>query len=308
MSLWEIMREYKIDELALMLSALTNCSRDLNTADQLSKKICTQEFLEDLGHCLSGLVTVCSNFDADPSLIDQIKELEASIKNGTADLREAVLHAELKTILSGVHNNLEARKFMFIPPEDAPYWNNHKLFGDDFLITFPTDAMLELREACNCFVASRGTACVFHCMRVAEYGLRKLACLVKIKLADKGKLIPIEYGSWDKVIQAIKNKITDARKFPMGKKKEKTLQFYSSAADHCEYMKDIWRNELAHTRPRSYKREEALGVINRVKDFVQLIAKHECTPKRRDVLLTRKLDEIKSWIDQKKATNETDND
>ncbi len=46
------------------------------------------------------------------------------------------------------------------------------------------------------------------------------------------------------------------------------LQFYSAMADQCEYIKDIWRNEIAHTR-RTYSKEEALGVINRVKEFVK---------------------------------------
>jgi hypothetical protein len=39
-------------------------------------------------------------------------------------------------------------------------------------------------------------------------------------------------------------------------------------------MNDIWRNELSHTR-RSYKKEEALSVINRVREFITVVGEHK---------------------------------
>jgi hypothetical protein len=111
-------------------------------------------------------------------------------------------------------------------------------------------------------------------MRVAEYGLRKLANRVNATITDKGRTYPIEYGDRNKVIVAVRGKISLARARTKGPKREKSLQFYSDAADHCEYMKDIWRNEISHTR-RRYNKSETLAVFNRVREFVQLIAGHE---------------------------------
>ena len=79
------------------------------------------------------------------------------------------------------------------------------------------------------------------------------------------------------MITAIQNKIKKIRQRPVGPKREAELQFFSSVADHCEYMKDIWRNELSHTR-RWYKKEEALSAINRVKEFVTVIGEHKGSP------------------------------
>jgi len=191
-------------------------------------------------------------------------------------------------------DNLKHRMFMYIPPEDATYWANPKIFGEDIALMFPLEAATDMREVLNCFAASRGTACVFHCMRVAEYGLRKLGKLVNVKLKDKGKLLPIEYATWDKVIQSVRSKIAGIRQRPHGAKKARELQFYSDAADHCEYMKDIWRNEISHTRPRSYNREETLSVINRVRDFAQLLAKHELpkNPKTRLKVINERIREF----------------
>jgi hypothetical protein len=157
---------------------------------------------------------------------------------------------------------------MFMPTEEASYWNNPRIFGEMFVLSFPEKASFEMLEVGKCFAAARGTACVFHCMRVAEYGLRNLARKLRITLSDRGKPHPIEFGDWNKVIGAIRSKITRIRQDTVGPRKEKALQFYSSAADHCEYLKDIWRNELMHTR-RFYSKAEALGVINRVRDFVE---------------------------------------
>jgi hypothetical protein len=273
LALAALMKEYRIGDLAAVLSGLTSLCRDLSTSDQLSKPICTDQELANFATCLDGLVICCNNFEADPSLINQIIIFRQEILKHTVDRRESVLHARLKAILDGVEHNLDLRKFMYVPADQAPYWNSFFWFGDEFLLTFRHAAKLELQELGNCFAAGRWTACVLHSMRLAEHGLRKLARTLRVTVSDKGKICPIEFADWNKVITGIRNKITKIRTLRAGSRKEQTLQFYSEAADHCEYMKDIWRNEMAHTR-RFYKKSEALGVINRVRDFTQMLAKH----------------------------------
>jgi hypothetical protein len=108
-------------------------------------------------------------------------------------------------------------------------------------------------------------------MRVAEYGLRYVAKKAGVKLTDKGKSQPIEYATWDKVIAEIKKQITAARALSHGPKKNMKLQFYSDAAENLTYIRDIWRNEISHTR-KSYNEAEALGVLTRVRDFMELLA------------------------------------
>lgn len=272
LSLTELMFEYKLNDFALMLSSVISASRDLHTSDSLKEPICTVEYANALGITLDGLAIMCGNFNADPSLIKQIKSLSASLITGSADSRESVLCAQLKSIIEAVHINLDLRKFMFVPSDQATYWDDVEIFGDNFLIGFPKAAVVEAVEAGNCYAAGRWTASVFHCMRVAEHGLRRLAKRLRVTIKSKGKNCPIEYGDWETIITAIRNKITEIRKLPRGPKREETLRFFSLAADHCEYMKDIWRNEISHTR-RRYNKAEALAVLNRVRDFVNPLAK-----------------------------------
>jgi hypothetical protein len=273
-SLAELVKEYKIGELALLLTSLATLCRDLLASDKLDHPIATDDKLSDFATCLEALAFFCTSCDADSSLIEQIHDFRREMLEGKADRREAVLHARLKAILLAVEHNLDARKFMYVPADQAPYWNSFFWFGEEFISTFPHTAKVELQELGNCRTAGRWTACVFHSMRLAEHGLRKLASSVKVKIIDKDRICKIEYADWQKVINAIRSKIAKTRLNPVGPKREQELQFFSDMNDHCEYMKDVWRNEMAHTR-RFYEEAEALGVINRVKDFTQRLAKYD---------------------------------
>jgi hypothetical protein len=269
------MYEYQLGDLARMWSAILVVQRDCMAAEAMGKLKIDVPASRALAICFDGLAICCQQFHVDDSLLEQMKTLERELKEESADMRFVALHSKLGMIIEGIQNNLESRKFMFLPKEDALYWDNVEFFGNDFATVFPDEAVFELIEMGKCFAASRAIACVFHCMRIAEYGLRILAQRVKVKLTDKGKRVPIEYGTWDKVITGIRGRILEIRKLPIGPKKEKQLKFYAAAADHCDYMKDIWRNEIAHARHRLYTREETLGVISRVRLFCMLIAEHE---------------------------------
>ena len=164
------------------------------------------------------------------------------------------------------------RRLAFIPPPYDKYFEQEKLFGDAVYEQIES-ARQDLKDAGNCLAASLPTASVFHLMRVAEHGLRKLAKKLRVKLIHSGKSCPIEFADWDKMITAIRNKIAHLRKLSAGTKKQNKLEAYSNAADHCEYMKDIWRNNMAHTR-NPYKDAEAVAVLERVRDFMQFLARH----------------------------------
>lgn len=49
---------------------------------------------------------------------------------------------------------------------------------------------------------------------------------------------------------------------------ERRMEWFASLADHCEYMKDIWRNSVAHSG-RLYNKPDALSAIDRVRAFSQ---------------------------------------
>jgi hypothetical protein len=133
------------------------------------------------------------------------------------------------------------------------------------------DSKTDTDEAIFCYALERYTATVFHSMRIAEHGLRYLARKVKVRLSHKGNFQPIEYADWQKVIDGIKIKIAKAVALVPGPKRQAKLEQYSDAADHCLFMKDIWRNTISHAR-KPYKGPEALAAFQRVRDFMQFLA------------------------------------
>ena len=105
----------------------------------------------------------------------------------------------------------------------------------------------DCEDAAYCYALERNTAYLFHSMRIAEHGLRKLAKKFKVTLIDKGTLQPYEYAEWDKIITATNTAISAARALPKGPKRKNELEALSDAAQHCTFMKDIWRNTVSHT-------------------------------------------------------------
>jgi hypothetical protein len=187
--------------------------------------------------------------------------------SGQCDLN---IKQELAAMLEGIEIELSKFLFVHIQPENAKYFEQEKLFGDSVYEKF-AEASGDLKDAGNCFAASLPTACVFHLMRVAEFGMRSLANKLRVTITHKKKNQPIEYADWNDLITGIRNKIAKVRLLSKGPKRQEKLDLYSSAADHCEYMKDIWRNEVSHAR-KAYNESEAKAVLDRVQDFMRFLA------------------------------------
>ena len=146
------------------------------------------------------------------------------------------------------------------------------LFGKQVGKLFP-DARDEIRLAGNCLAVDLNTAAVFHLMRVAEFGMRALAVHLNVKLKKK----PIEHGGWDESIKAIETKIHFRReRYYSSRKKNKEelefLKFCRMIADELFLFKEIWRNNTMHAISH-YSETEAKGVFERVRDFMQRLAK-----------------------------------
>jgi hypothetical protein len=181
-------------------------------------------------------------------------------------------YSELRVLRQSIEADLEDKWFAFILPEKAELLERAPGEWRDVIQRIP-QAKEDIREALYCYALERNTASVFHLMRVAEHGLRILAkrMRVSLDLKHKGHIIPIDYAEWQKVIEAIKNKLTKVSHLPSGPKRAAQLEKLSDAADHCLFMKDIWRNSVSHAR-QPYSEPEAKAALGRVKDFMIFVA------------------------------------
>src|SRR5258707_1131057 len=81
------------------------------------------------------------------------------------------LSFQLSEVTEGMAKILGDNKFVIIPSADAPFFDNHAIFGLDVASRFPI-ANKEIIAAGSCYATGCYSACVFHLMRAVELGAR----------------------------------------------------------------------------------------------------------------------------------------
>src|SRR5947199_328325 len=87
--------------------------------------------------------------------------------------------------------SFDAHRFMYMPDAEAKYYDQEQLFGTEVNESF-SDARLDISSSGNCIACGLYTASVYHLMRVAEFGLRRIAKELHVKLMNRRKPITIE--------------------------------------------------------------------------------------------------------------------
>lgn len=275
MSLWDIVQRFHVEELAHHFRILHMFQNELEIAGELAQARGQAVSVQDearekiIGH-IEDLKDYCSHFGLKDAA-HRLSLIVIGLRGTRLGARNPLVVAkELDYVEYEVESELSSHVFWRIAKERGQYAEGERLFGKPVHKTFPS-ARQEIIDAGNCLAAELHTAAVFHLMRVSEHGLRYLAKRLRVKIKSHGHLCPIDYSEWGQATAALSAKLTEARKIPTGKKRITQLELYADASDHCVYMKDIWRNSAAHTR-KPYKASEALGVYERVRDFMHFLA------------------------------------
>jgi len=176
-----------------------------------------------------------------------------------------VIEEYLRDIRSEIIQELGEYDFTYLERGKAGFFEQDELFGKPVRTAFP-EAKADIKNAGNCIAAGLDTAAVFHLCRVAELGLRAMARHLKVKLNT-----PLEFSEWGKVIGAMDKKLTAIRAGPRGGKKVEALEFYHEVLRDFNMLKDVWRNEVMHTR-RDYGSDDALDLLRRVRALMVRLA------------------------------------
>lgn len=133
---------------------------------------------------------------------------------------------------------------------------------------FPS-AKEDIEEAVYCYALDRDTACVFHLMRVAEYGLRALARRMKVTLPKRK---PLEWGEWHEILREMSDVAgAVASSMKPGRQKDQLMSFYRGGIAQFYGFKDEFRNQVSHART-TYNEHQAANVLSRVREFMQKLA------------------------------------
>jgi hypothetical protein len=214
-------------------------------------------------------------------ILQDIKSLCAVVQLPSSEARQVLFHGvltnslgcshrmlqtEIKGLQSTISKELSERRFAFIPPDKAEYFEQVHLFGPAVWTAFPC-AEPDIKAAGNCLAADLNTAAVFHLMRAAEFGLRALARHLRVRIKNK----PIEYAVWGEIIDNIQAKIASKIPKKKGKRKADALVFYHGALGEFNAFKDVWRNNVMHTRGE-YNAHQAVSAYLHVRGFMQRLA------------------------------------
>jgi len=276
LSLLDIMNRFQLDRFMAIFGGIQHWASLLGYRGATSPEMMvTEEMRKGIQELLGNLSKFCSEMIVTtpppfPTAFAAFNGLMTDFKLGQA-MTYQVMAAKLTYLCQTlIHDCQLEYKFVSIPKDLSSYFEQSHLMGDSVHNAF-THAHDDIKSAGNCLAVGLNTAAVFHLMRVAEYGLRALAKRVKVKLIDHGKPQPIEYATWNKVLDGIRIQITASHKLPKTASRERKLQFYSDMAEHCTYLRDLFRNEISHTR-KTYNYGEAVGAKQRVQSFMEKLA------------------------------------
>jgi hypothetical protein len=162
---------------------------------------------------------------------------------------------------------LDNKLFIYVPAERSRYFPTQAepyAFGETVATAFPT-ATSDIHEAANCLALARGTAAVFHLMRVLNVGLAVLC---------KEFGVTLSHTNWGTAIPELESKIRDMHRDPKWKALpdcKEQQQYFSQAASHFGILKDAWRNYTMH-EPVVYTEERAELIFANTKAFMQTLS------------------------------------
>jgi hypothetical protein len=164
-------------------------------------------------------------------------------------------------------NEMKARTFLDIEPRSIRYYSQPDLlFGTAVVNGFPS-LEHDITEAGKTLALDRGTACVFHLMRIMETTVRSLArCL------DIPDPVKANKKHWDAISRTIKAAL-DLRNstVPPNWANKDDKQLFDEMFVVLEAIRGCWRNPTMHPG-RKYTPEEALQIFGAVTTFMKKIA------------------------------------
>lgn len=203
-----------------------------------------------------------------PRTIDRIGHFKRYLQSRSSDLKfnDSRIEHELRTLREALDDDLDKRRVFFPSEEKFPFVvEMGTKYNFSLIYRHLPDAHHELVQAQHCYLADNDTACAYHAMGAAEYGLRALAKRLRIPKHLQ--------ATWGQLIKNLRTKIDKMQGRTKTAKRNQELDFYSQLLDQCVFFNEHWRKQIAHLPPR-YTAAEALNALTRSAEFVKLLVEH----------------------------------
>jgi hypothetical protein len=238
---------YRISKDLAELKAIAEKNDDEKHDMKEDTRIWFSDFFREIGKKCSGIGLHISD-KAARSVAFAYKNADGKNDTGIAQ--------RLETLQATIEWEMEDIKFFHMPADRAKFFDCPEMFGKSVNSKFP-EIQFDMIEAGNCYASGRGTACVFHLMRIMEVGVQRFGTRVGVPLAD------------EKVWQIILDGINKAIKL-LPPKNLLTIKLCAVSANLYS-VKLAWRNEVMHPK-ETYTLEEAENILRQVNIYMTELA------------------------------------
>jgi len=225
--------------------------------------------IQPLIELIDTIIVECVKAELTNSVMGAIR-----LKNDLAQnsLNAITFHEKVGELTRRIEDELQSVMLYSVSPNKQKYITGKDLFGDTVSKSFPSTKN-NIEEAGKCLAFERGSACIFHLMKVLEVGLYSMANDLNITNLQE---------NWGNAIEQIEKALREFEKTKPEKTDTQQIQdewksknqFYKDSATHFYYIKDAWRNYNTHARqePFSYSDEKTQQIFDNVCGFMQTLA------------------------------------
>ena len=183
---------------------------------------------------------------------------------------EAELSSLVEEALGRLTDELSLQSILFLDHVDAGLYQGRVGIDRDVLRAFPS-VQDDLAEAAKCLALGRGTATVFHCMRVLQAMLRAVAWDLGDPLIDAR-----EDDGWAQIVERFERQLRlgAAERSPEWQRRG---PLYVDVTERLQVLGASWRS--ATLRPASlYTEEQARAIWSQTQELLRLLSAEVAEP------------------------------
>jgi hypothetical protein len=268
--LWEIINSYNVWQLALAISKLQNlecwieklCDGGMRDSPISSVEGFVEQHVKPhLLYCKDQ----CTEAELHAALYRLGGTLHGHVNAGHMTFGE--LLNQLRELRGDIDRELRFRRFAIVPLSRTQIYDDRTRAWEKIWEAFP-EGKDDAIGAVDCYAIGLSTACVFHLMRVAEYGLRGLARNLHVRLPRNRRL---EWAQWQDILKEMNTKADAIANERAGPRRDAKLEFYRGAIGEFYGFKDAYRNHVMHTRG-SYDEFQSASALAHVQDFMKRLS------------------------------------
>lgn len=231
-SLWEIMQEFRVDEVMKVTRRLLLYAREAGDIGGGVKP----NHIKGLRELTEEVKNLCSKYDLPVSYKHSLRsrsylDLLSISATGVMELANGLAHAvedECWTIL-----------FLAIDNKTRDLYDEPLKGWEEIIDRFP-NTIDDITEMNKCFALERYAASIFHSLHVVEAGLLELGKFLKIKDPKSG---------WTAVANELKKIVSKDHKSRTTFEKRNFL-FIEQIQGTVEGLKNAWRNKVSHVQDK----------------------------------------------------------